>query len=354
MAEVTVNRLVALIAAILFVAALKVSRPVTLPLAAALCIAMLAWPLQAALEQRLPRWAAFGVTFLAVISSAALIGGAILWTFGRLAPSIPELMQRLEDIAASVKELALRSGISLPGGAIDQPGERLASEAAEGATRVWRRAYSIATSAGLALAYFAFVMLETRHFQRKVREKLTPTVAERIVETGLLVSRQVHRHFVALTITSGISGALTGVLALALGLNFAIAWAVIVWLLNYIPTIGPILSVIPPTLYALVQFDDLTRPLLMFAGTAIIQFTMGNFIDPKIEGRVLSLSPLVVLLSVVFWGWVWGVAGAFLSVPLTAAIVVTCAQFEETRWFAALASDSTVKRRTFSRAPPQQ
>jgi AI-2 transport protein TqsA len=348
---VAVNRFVMLIAMILVVAALKLSRPVTLPLAAALCVAILVWPLQSALEQRLPRWAAFAITFLTVIASAAVVGGAIVWTVGRLAPSVPELMQRLEEIVRPAREFAQRSGISIPGGT-DQPGERLTNEVIEGATRGWRRAFSMATAAGLALALLAFMLLETRGFLRKVREQLSPTVSERIAETALLVSHQVHRHFVALTITSGISGVLTGVLALVLGLNFALAWAIIVWLLNYIPTIGPILSVIPPTLYALLQFDEPTRPLIMFAGTAIIQFTMGNFIDPKIEGRVLSLSPLVVLLGVVFWGWLWGVAGAFLSVPLTAAIVVMCGEFEETRWVAALASDSTAKRRTSSRAPP--
>lgn len=66
---------------------------------------------------------------------------------------------------------------------------------------------------------------------------------------------------------------------------------------------------------------------------------MGNFIDPKIEGRILSLSPLVVLFGVVFWSWLWGIAGAFLAVPVTAAIIVTCSQFENTKWVAALFSD---------------
>lgn len=328
-------------ATILVVAALKLSQPVTLPFAAALCIAMVAWPVQAWLEPRVRRWAAFAVTLLAVLAAAAVVAGAILWTFGRLAGSIPELMQRLEELSRSARELALRYGVELPGDAVNRPGDQLGTKLVEGAATGWRRAYSIPMAAGLVLAFLAFVLLETRDFQRKIRQRLHPSVGDRILETTSLVAHQVRRHFVALTITSGISGLLTAILALSLGLNFAIAWGVIAWILNYIPTIGPILSVIPPTLYALLQFDGFTRPLVVLVGTAIIQFTMGNFIDPKIEGRILSMSPLLVLLSVVFWGWVWGIAGAFLAVPLTAAIIVACGQFEGTRWIAALCSDDS-------------
>jgi predicted PurR-regulated permease PerM len=109
-------------------------------------------------------------------------------------------------------------------------------------------------------------------------------------------------------------------------------------LLNLIPTIGPAISVIPPTLFAILQFDGLARPAAVFAGLGVIQFFLGNFVDPKIGGHVMHLSPFLVALAVVFWGWVWGSLGALIAMPLLAAVVITCRQFDSTRWIAMLVS----------------
>jgi AI-2 transport protein TqsA len=114
-------------------------------------------------------------------------------------------------------------------------------------------------------------------------------------------------------------------------------WAIMTFLLNYVPTVGPTVAVIPPTIYALLQFDSVGRAFVVLGGIGTIQFIMGNLVDPKIEGRALSLSPIVVLFSVVLWGWIWGPLGAVLAVPMTLAVVVTCEQFASTRWIAALA-----------------
>lgn len=142
----------------------------------------------------------------------------------------------------------------------------------------------------------------------------------------------------ALSITSAISGVATAVFAAAVGLDLALMWGFTTFLLNYIPTLGPLVAVIPPSLFALFQFEGLGRPALVFLGIGAIQFFIGNFVDPKIEGRVLSLSPFVVLFGIVLWGWIWGVFGAFLAVPLTAAIVIVCREFESTRWIAVMLS----------------
>jgi AI-2 transport protein TqsA len=109
-------------------------------------------------------------------------------------------------------------------------------------------------------------------------------------------------------------------------------------LLNLIPTVGPAVSIVPPTLFAILQFDGLARPTVVFIGLGLLQFFIGNFIDPKIGGRVLSLSPFLTLLAVVLWGWLWGSLGAIIAMPLVAAVVITCRQFESTRWIATLVS----------------
>jgi hypothetical protein len=107
------------------------------------------------------------------------------------------------------------------------------------------------------------------------------------------------------------------------------------------PTIGSILGVLPPALYALAQSDGgMGLALLSLGVIGGIQLIMGNYIDPLVQGRVLSLSPLIVLFSVAFWGWMWGVAGAFIGVPITIATVLICRRFESTRWIATLLAET--------------
>jgi AI-2 transport protein TqsA len=191
----------------------------------------------------------------------------------------------------------------------------------------------------VVLALFTLATAEVRdfetrlahHFRRREREELTDTVRE--------IAGRVRRHMVALTITSALSGLITGLFTFAVGLELAPLWALLTFLLNYIAILGPFLAILPPTLYAVLQFESLTQPVIVAAGVAIIQAVMGNYVDPKIEGRVLSLSPAVVLLALIFWGWLWGVTGAFLSIPITAALIIACENFPATHWVATLATN---------------
>jgi predicted PurR-regulated permease PerM len=93
--------------------------------------------------------------------------------------------------------------------------------------------------------------------------------------------------------------------------------------------------------------------LLVLLGVGGVQFVMGQYIDPLLQGKYLALSPLVVLLSVTFWGWLWGVAGAFIGVPLTIGIVITCRHFERTRWIATLLAEVNDEQRAQSRQKQQ-
>jgi AI-2 transport protein TqsA len=101
--------------------------------------------------------------------------------------------------------------------------------------------------------------------------------------------------------------------------------------------------VIPPVVFAMVQFDGWQLPLLTFAGMALIQFSIGNFLDPRLEGRALAISPFLVVVSVFFWGLIWGLPGEFIGVPLTIAIIVVCQQFHSMCWVAQLAAHRELK-----------
>src|SRR5690606_4682895 len=111
---------------------------------------------------------------------------------------------------------------------------------------------------------------------------------------------------------------------LLVGMDLVFLWAILQFVLNYVPTLGSIVAGTFPAVYALVQFGA-GKALLVIGGIVLIEQVMGNYVDPRLQGRTLDISPLVVLVSIVFWGWVWGVAGALLAVPLTATIMIVCA-----------------------------
>lgn len=113
---------------------------------------------------------------------------------------------------------------------------------------------------------------------------------------------------------------------------------VVNFVLNFIPVVGNIVGIVPPVLYALVQFDGYTMPLIIFAGFAVLQITISNFVYPVLQGRQLSLPPVIILLAMTLWSWVWGIPGALIAVPLTGALVILCGHFEFSRWISDLLS----------------
>jgi Predicted permease len=131
------------------------------------------------------------------------------------------------------------------------------------------------------------------------------------------------------------TGLLVGAFNLAIGLDFYILWGVLAFVLNYVPSIGSIVAAVPPVALALVQLGPgwAVAVLIVYIG---VNLTIGNFIEPRILGRRLGLSPLVVILSLFFWGWVWGPAGMLLSVPMTVVVKLLLEIPPETRWLAVL------------------
>lgn len=138
------------------------------------------------------------------------------------------------------------------------------------------------------------------------------------------------------TLMSLATGALVGLFAWGVGLPFALEWGVIAFVLNYIPFIGPFVATLFPTLLAMTQFDSWQAVVAIFACLNVIQFVIGSYLEPLVSGRVLAISPSLVLLAVFFWTWVWGLYGAFIGVPIALAILTFCAHYPSSRWIADL------------------
>ena len=132
-----------------------------------------------------------------------------------------------------------------------------------------------------------------------------------------------------------ITGVTVTIWVYVLGLDFPILWGIVAFLFNYIPNIGSIIAAVPAVLLALVQFG-LGKALVVTLGYVVVNVIMGNFVEPRVMGRGLGLSPLVVFLSLIFWGWIFGPVGMLLSVPLTMIVKIAFQHSPEMRWLAVL------------------
>jgi predicted PurR-regulated permease PerM len=135
---------------------------------------------------------------------------------------------------------------------------------------------------------------------------------------------------------SAMTGLLVGLFAWITGLQFALEWGVIAFVLNYIPFIGPFVATLFPTLLAMTQFETWTAVIGVFICLNIIQFVVGSYVEPRLAGAVLSISPLVVLFTIFFWSFLWGLFGTFIGVPILLAVLSFCDAHPSSRWIADL------------------
>jgi AI-2 transport protein TqsA len=147
--------------------------------------------------------------------------------------------------------------------------------------------------------------------------------------------RDVQQYLGIKTLVSLLTGLLIGFWTWTLGLDFPLFWGLIAFLFNYVPNIGSILASIPAVMLALLEFGP-GRALAVAAGYMVVNLVIGNFLEPNLHGRRFGISTLVVILSLVFWGWVWGPVGMILSLPLTMILKITLENTEDFRWIAVL------------------
>ncbi len=195
------------------------------------------------------------------------------------------------------------------------------------------------TSITLIALYVAFMLVESRAFHEKF-ERLFPD-PERAANVRAVVdsiSRSVQRYFAIKLFVSALTAGGAYAIMKLVGLDFAETWALLAFLLNFIPNIGSAVATILPSLVALVQFETAGPFLIVAVGISAIQFGVGNFVEPPLMGRSLNLSPLVIILSLTFWAFVWGIVGMFLSVPIMVMVLIVCSHVPAWRPIAVLLS----------------
>lgn len=189
----------------------------------------------------------------------------------------------------------------------------------------------------LTLVFLMFMLLEAPYVNEKIDKSFSGPNAFRIKNILDTVSQQISRYLGTLTLISLATGFCAWLLLAVMGVELAAGWGVLTFLLNFIPTVGSIIATIPPVLMAALQFSpSLFKPLAVFFSLTAIQITIGNVITPKVVGDRLGLSPIVILLSLLLWGTIWGIPGALLSVPIASIIKIVCENIQSLRPIAVL------------------
>jgi len=187
--------------------------------------------------------------------------------------------------------------------------------------------------------YLAFLLADRDAFHAKL-PLLFPDRERFDRFRGLMrsVSHSVRRYLWIKTLTSAMTGGVAYLVMKPVGLDFAESWALLAFFLNFIPSIGSVLGTVLPALLALVQFPSITPFLVILGGVGIAQIIIGNVFEPALMGRQLNLSSFMIILSLTFWTGLWGVPGAFLSVPITVVALIVCTEVEAWRPIAILLS----------------
>ena len=181
----------------------------------------------------------------------------------------------------------------------------------------------------LVLIYMVFIFAEQAVFRRKILS-VAGDRREEAAEILDTIGRGIQRYLGVKTVVSFLTGALCTLVLVALKIPYAPLFGFLTFALNFIPTFGSIIAGIFPTLTAIAIGNDFTSAILIIVTYLTVNLTLGSFIEPRILGRELNLSPLVVVVSVVVWGALWGIVGAFLAVPLTAGLQICLASQETT------------------------
>lgn len=283
----------------------------------------------------LPVWGRYTAAILLLLVMVWFVFNLIAGNISQVGQAAPVYEQNLKQL---LQKLATAMGLQeLPSMKVLFEGMNLTAIIRNLAGAVT----TIAGNAGTMLIYVTFLLLEQGSFNRKIAALFPEQEREALVHRILhRIAVEIQTYIWLKTLTSLLTGVLSYMVMKIIGIDFAEFWALLIFALNYIPYIGALLGVIFPALIALVQFETLS-PFISTTGLlALIQFLVGNVLEPRIMGKGLNISPLVMLLALAFWGSVWGVTGMFLAVPMMVVIMIVCSNFDRSRAIAILLSEN--------------
>ena len=277
-----------------------------------------------------PGWLTHLLAIVLILSGFAVVFSILSSQAGQVSEAIPRYADRLETMTAGLVEWLGQDRV--------QSISKHLSDINLGATfaGILGSAGTMLTGLSLVVLYCAFMIAERSLLEQKIAALFPGRHDVRSMVKA--IAEHVRLYVWVKTLMSVMTGGFAYIVMKAIGVDFAETWGLLVFLLNYIPNVGSILGTIFPAVLALVQFDTITPFLVVAVGIGAAQLVIGNVLEPMMMGRSLNLSSFIIILSLTFWGTVWGIAGMFLSVPIMVVIMIACSHIEGLRWLAILLS----------------
>jgi predicted PurR-regulated permease PerM len=192
----------------------------------------------------------------------------------------------------------------------------------------------------MIIFYVIFIFIEESLIEHKIQLIFTNEKQYASVQTTLRkVDKSMSSYISLKSLISLTSTTLSYFILLAVGIESPLFWAFLIFMLNFIPSVGPIIGTLLPALFSLIQFGEFLPFLIILIGVGTVAMIVGSLIEPRIMGNTLNISALVAILSLALWGSIWGIIGMFLSVPITVAMIIVLSQFSSTRSIAILLSE---------------
>lgn len=348
---------------------------VLVPVVSAILIALAVMPLRDWVRDRMPgalRWLGTLSAMLALLASLAMLFGTGWMAAQQMLAQVPE--EATEQLTEAVQSVVAESsedddgseeaGDSLPLGV---PSDATEAVEAEGLLDILSNASgdlagkafdmisgilaSVATtivgstlSIGAALVMILFltllILLESEKWRKKVETITTERGEWRLLASAGVISQKMRQYLLIRSVLGLITGGLYGLWLWFFGTDLILVWAVLSFVLNFIPVIGAIIAGVLPVIYVFAT-KDFGTAVIVGMGILVIEQILGNYVDPKLSGDRVAVSPLVVLAGLLFWSWLWGIPGALLAAPVTVALVVVGAHVPVLRPWALLLSDRT-------------
>jgi predicted PurR-regulated permease PerM len=322
-------------------------RDVLIPLVLALVLAVLVSALVRFIAERArgaPNWAVVALAALIVITCAT----AAILVFARGAANMvreaPALANRMEQLVEQLgRDLHLSKPLQLKTLIGDISVPQIAGSVAGGVS-------SVLAGLLLMITYFIFILSGRSRARHKLAQISTSAKGKPIEAAVHHIAADIETYLWVQTVTGVIIAGASGIIMFAVGLNNSLFWTIVLFLLCYIPMIGVTVGSIVPALFALLQFPSWWQSAVIFGGIQLVATIVGNFVYPRMQAETQNIDPVATLLSLAFWGFLWGLTGAFLAVPLTLMVMMICAYFPRTRWIAVLLSNDG--RPKFPKADP--
>jgi AI-2 transport protein TqsA len=332
----TIKTLLLFCATILVFGALYLARAIIAPVAFSLFVIAIVWPMQRTLQKRLPELLALTITILGVLVVISVLGLLLIWGFSKVVQWLANNAGRLQTLYVQATDWLDGHGVSVADMVSQEYNNT--SWLVPAVKGVGGRGYRLISFVVIAFAFTVLGLLEVDVARKKIERLKNARVGQQLLRAGADISARFQKYMLVRSVMSVLTGIVVWSFALLAGIELATAWGVIAFVLNYIPFIGSLFATVFPTLFALVQFESWRLAIAVFACLNLIQFLIGSYLEPRMAGTALSISPFVVLLAVFFWSFLWGVAGAFIGVPIVIAFLAVCDEHESTQWIALLLS----------------